>query len=251
MFNKEVAREVSVNGAIVFGQLCSSYESFSKKKMLRKRNGKHYFYLTSETIEEETALTYKQQSKAIKELEATGYIETVLMGSPRRKHFFITNKIHEHFSSDKRSTCENEDKAEKADSEALQSDKRSTLAIPKGKGLPVQKVNAYKDKKEINTIKDIKETVNNEKVNREELNHYLSNEYRTRGMPKELVIRVINEVQGKKDLWNYEKYLRSCLETTLKRHLNKIRYAGGDLPNNPYEEESMSAKFYDFIHRIE
>lgn len=43
MFNKELAHEVSVNGAIIFGQLCSSYESFGSKKMLTVREGKEYF----------------------------------------------------------------------------------------------------------------------------------------------------------------------------------------------------------------
>ncbi|MFS0638594.1 hypothetical protein AB1K84_22100 [Mesobacillus foraminis] len=75
MFNKEIAREVSVNGAIIFGQLCSSYESFGSKNMLTNYHGNEYFFLTSEVIEEETALTYKQQLKAIKDLEAAGYIQ--------------------------------------------------------------------------------------------------------------------------------------------------------------------------------
>lgn len=48
MFNKELAHEVSVNGAIIFGQLCSSYESFGSKKMLTVRDGKEYFYLIVE-----------------------------------------------------------------------------------------------------------------------------------------------------------------------------------------------------------
>ena len=76
MYNKELAHSVSVNGAIIFGQLCSSYESFGSKGMLTVRDNKEYFFLTSETLEEETALTYKQQLKAAKELEGAGYIET-------------------------------------------------------------------------------------------------------------------------------------------------------------------------------
>ncbi|CAM3799304.1 hypothetical protein [Mesobacillus zeae] len=68
MYNKELAHKVSVNGAIIFGQLCSSYESFGSKGMLTIRDNNEYFFLTSETIQEETALTYKQQMKAIKEL---------------------------------------------------------------------------------------------------------------------------------------------------------------------------------------
>ncbi|MFY0800940.1 hypothetical protein [Peribacillus frigoritolerans] len=57
MLNKELAHEVSVNGAITFGQLCSSYESFGSKKMLTVRDGKEYFCLTSGVLEEETALS--------------------------------------------------------------------------------------------------------------------------------------------------------------------------------------------------
>ncbi|MCK2005510.1 hypothetical protein MZM54_29580 [[Brevibacterium] frigoritolerans] len=43
MFNKELAHEVSVNGAIIFGQLCSSYESFGSKNMLSTYKGENYF----------------------------------------------------------------------------------------------------------------------------------------------------------------------------------------------------------------
>ncbi|WP_252196991.1 hypothetical protein [Bacillus toyonensis] len=59
MYNKALAHTVSVNGAIIFGQLCSSYESFGSKGMLTIKGGKEYFFLTSDTLEEETALSYK------------------------------------------------------------------------------------------------------------------------------------------------------------------------------------------------
>ena len=57
MYSKVIAKEVSVNASIVFGQLCSSYESFSSKNMLTIRGGKEYFFLTSDTLEKETSLT--------------------------------------------------------------------------------------------------------------------------------------------------------------------------------------------------
>ncbi|MEJ9232241.1 hypothetical protein LAV79_22855 [Peribacillus butanolivorans] len=97
VFNKQLAHEVSVNGAIIFGQLCSSYESFGKKNMLTNRNGKEFFFLTSEVIEEETALTYRQQVKAIKDLEEAGFIEAIIMGSPARKYFHITDNHRQNF----------------------------------------------------------------------------------------------------------------------------------------------------------
>lgn len=44
-------------------------------------------------MEEETALSYKQQLKAIKELEQAGYIKTRVMGVSSKKYFSITDKI--------------------------------------------------------------------------------------------------------------------------------------------------------------
>lgn len=164
MFNKDIAREVSVNAAIIFGQLCSSYESFKSKEMIIKKNGKEYFYLTSETIEEETALTYKQQLKAIKDLEKSGYIETSIMGQPARKYFHITDKIFDQFqvSSDKKEDLKKENKEEKTDEpletqgkgifdENSRYDKREELTFPKEQGKDFPFGQAYKNinKKEI------------------------------------------------------------------------------------------------------
>lgn len=44
MYNKELAHTVSVNGAIIFGQLCSSYESFGSKGMLTVKDEREYFF---------------------------------------------------------------------------------------------------------------------------------------------------------------------------------------------------------------
>lgn len=164
MFNKEIAREVSVNGAIIFGQLCSSHESFGSKDMLTTYQGKEYFFLTSEVIEEETALTYKQQLKAIKDLEAAGYIQTVIMGQPARKYFHITNKIFEQFqvSSDKKEDLNKDNEQENPElepsDEISSSDKKEIQALPKEQSLPDQKVMAYKEikEKELNKNKNIK-----------------------------------------------------------------------------------------------
>lgn len=68
-------------------------KAYSNKGMLTVKDEKEYFFLTSETLEEETALSYKQQLKAIKGLEQVGYIETKVMGVPSKKYFCITDKI--------------------------------------------------------------------------------------------------------------------------------------------------------------
>lgn len=129
MYNKELAHTVSVNGAIIFGQLCSSYESFGSKGMLTVKDEREYFFLTSDTLEEETALSYKQQLKAIKELEQAGYIKTRVMGVSSKKYFSITDKIVQELlsevnpSSDKR-----EDLDVSTNPETVQQESESSLS---------------------------------------------------------------------------------------------------------------------------
>lgn len=166
MYNKALAHAVSVNGAIIFGQLCSSYESFGSKGMLRIKDGKEYFFLTSDTLEEETALSYKQQLKAIKELEQAGYIETKVMGVPSKKYFCITDKIVQELlsevnpSSDKREDLDESTNPETAQRESESSlSKRETLALPKGNGKPVQKGSTIKKKNKKEQDKNNKDNI--------------------------------------------------------------------------------------------
>ncbi|HDX9625822.1 TPA: hypothetical protein ROY26_004969 [Bacillus anthracis] len=182
MYNKALAHTVSVNGAIIFGQLCSSYESFGSKGMLTIKDGKEYFFLTSDTLEEETALSYKQQLKAIKELEQAGYIETKVMGVPSKKYFCITDKIVQELlsevnpSSDKREDLDVSTNPETVKQESESSlSKRETLALPKGNGKPVQKGSTIKKKNKKEQDKNNKDNiiVNNNadaKVNNSTLN---------------------------------------------------------------------------------
>ncbi|HFK1790667.1 TPA: hypothetical protein ACGXGE_003418 [Bacillus pacificus] len=166
MYNKALAHTVSVNGAIIFGQLCSSYESFGSKGMLTIKDGKEYFFLTSDTLEEETALSYKQQLKAIKELEQAGYIETRVMGVPSKKYFSITDKIVQELlaevnpSSDKREDLNVSINPETVQQESEFSlSKRETLALPKGNGKPVQKGSTIKKKNKKEQDKNNKDNI--------------------------------------------------------------------------------------------
>lgn len=166
MFNKELAHKVSVNGAIIFGQLCSSYESFGSKNILTIREGKEFFFLTSEVIEVETALTYKQQLKAIKDLEEAGYIDTVIMGTPAKKYFHITNKIFQQFSFDKKEELNELNKQENLEIEPTDAiisyDKLSNRAMQKSQSKPLPIGQAFK---EINEKEKIKENNDNKNPN--------------------------------------------------------------------------------------
>lgn len=161
MYNKSIAQSVSVNGAIIFGQLCSSYESFGSKNMLTVRNDKEYFFLTSDTINKETSLTYKQQLKAAKELEQAGFIESKLMGVPSKKFFHITNKIYQELilegrtSSDKRADLkESTDSGLLNKNEPSSYDKRESLAMPIENGKHVQKGSTIKENNKKEQDKD-------------------------------------------------------------------------------------------------
>lgn len=256
MFNKEVAREVSVNGAIIFGQLCGGYESFGSKDMLTIRDGKEFFYLTSEVIEEETALSYKQQVKAIKDLEEAGYIESVIMGTPARKYFHITNKIlklylpKENSDSDKKEELNEEQEPENIVKErpAVFSsyDQRENLASNKGQDKPNQKRQAYKNINEKEQFKNKKNNFVNKEGNNQDIINSLVLEFMDKGLSKSVCFRVLDEIGNKDDIWNFELYFRSRLQNTLYR--SNVKH--GRI--NPIEKikknaESSGISFYNWL----
>ncbi|MEK5359195.1 hypothetical protein ACPOM7_26705 [Peribacillus castrilensis] len=133
-------------------------------------------------MEEETALSYRQQLKAIKDLEDAGYIESVIMGSPSKKYFHNTDKIVQHLlpkvvvSSDKRADLNEENEqgtsAQKQSEDFLSYDKCVTLAITKEQSKPVQKLPAYKRKnKKEQYKKEQYKNINNYFVNKKSVNN--------------------------------------------------------------------------------
>ncbi|SIR68424.1 hypothetical protein SAMN05878482_10524 [Peribacillus simplex] len=225
MYNKDLAHSVSVNGAIIFGQLCSSYESFGSKGMLTIREDKEYFFLTSETLEKETSLTYKQQLKAAKELEVAGYIATKVMGVPSKKYFHITDKIVEELLLESNPKYEKREDLNIPPNQELERqnvnpsyDKRENLALTKGAGKPLQKGSSIKKKNKKEQDKEKKDyIVNKETVNNDDIIYKLTNEYRIKGLSIEVCVRVVEEARQKKDIENFGAYLRTCLENTLYR----------------------------------
>ncbi|MDA1958179.1 hypothetical protein [Bacillus cereus group sp. BcHK114] len=214
MYNKALAHTVSVNGAIIFGQLCSSYESFGSKGMLTVKEGKEYFFLTSDTLEEETALSYKQQLKAIKELEQAGYIETKVMGVPSKKYFCITDKIVQELlsevnpSSDKREDLDVSTNPETAQQESESSlSKRETLALPKENSKPVQKGSTIKKKNKKEQYKDNKEYIVNNSADAQVNNPTLS--MNKMSLFKNQVLEAVHKYQSEFSVgrWDKKTYL--------------------------------------------
>ncbi|QDP39433.1 hypothetical protein [Radiobacillus deserti] len=257
MYNKELAREVTANSAIVFGQLCSSYESFDSKDMLTRIGSKEYFFLTSETIQEETSITYRQQRKAIKELEETGYIETKVMGMPSRKYFHITDKLTKNLIETSRTDKMSDLGTDRPPTSSIpdeqnvisRSDKMSTQGLTKEQSMPEQnvllKINNKKEQYKDNNKNNL---VNKETVNKDEIIHKLTNEYRIKGLSKEVCLRVIDEVmQNIDEIENFGGYLRTCLDNTLYK--SKVRK--GEI--NPYERmrerlKNSDLPYFDWLN---
>ncbi|MFE4764272.1 hypothetical protein [Bacillus mycoides] len=91
--NKELARRTNLNASALFGQFLSSYQSFKVKGMLTVKDGKSWFFLTENKIEEETTIKREAQAAAIKLLVKEGYIIVQRFGVPAKRHFHITTKI--------------------------------------------------------------------------------------------------------------------------------------------------------------
>jgi DNA-binding PadR family transcriptional regulator len=246
MYNKELAHKISVNGAIIFGQLCSSYESFGSKGMLTIREGKEYFFLTIEVLGEETALSYKQQMKAVKELEEAGYIETRNMGVPQKRHFHITDKIVKELlsSSDKREELNIPSNSAPSNSSSTPIlDKRERLVLPKGNDNTCQKVSNIKKKNKKEQYKDNNiNFVNKESVNKDEIINKLISEYRLKGLSKEVCLRVLDEVNANPNVENFGAYLRGCLENTLYK--SKLKRGEIDFSER---FQSGTVRFYDWL----
>lgn len=209
LYNKDIARSLSVNSAIIFGQICSSFESFEKKGMLTEKDGKDYFFLTSDVIEQETALSYKLQLKAIKELEAAGYIETKLMGVPSKKYFHITNKIVEELvpSSDKKEDLEKEESIPEQDSNGSSLSHRENVACTNesGKRLPLSSTIKNKNEKEKYKIKRDKSNYLEEEEDLEtEVNSFAFKEFKSYfqdTIEPEMFEKIHNEMKQQRLEW--------------------------------------------------
>lgn len=243
MYSKLIARKVSANASIIYGQLASSHESFGNKNMLTKIHGKEYFFLTADVIEIETSLTYRQQTKAIKELEEFGLIKTVLRGVPAKKHFHLTDQIQDLFISN--SSYDKSAELDKTDDSSI--DKRLKLELTKEQHKNEQNVPCIKKNKE---KEQYKENNNLLTIVNREIADNLVLEYIRKGLSKDLAFRVVEEVNRKADVDNYGGYLRACLETTFNRWKRKQSYNQGELPDNPFDDNHPLSYFHDYIHRI-
>lgn len=112
MFNRELARAIGNDAAILFGELCSEYNYFEETGELFEDGS---FYSTMENIEERVNLTPYQQRKAINILEEFGLLTTYKKGVPPVRYFILqAQNVEAIFSNVKKlniqmlNTCQSE-----------------------------------------------------------------------------------------------------------------------------------------------
>jgi hypothetical protein len=95
--NREIARVIGLNAAIILSEIIDKFCYFESKGLLNDG----WFYLTVEDVEERTTLAKDAQAGAIRILKEKSLIETKQMGMPSKRHFRIfKEKFTEFCNSD-------------------------------------------------------------------------------------------------------------------------------------------------------
>ena len=88
IINKNLARAIGINEAIIYSELLSRYFYFEGRNNLGLDG---YFYNTVDDLEIGTTLTRWTQEPAIKKLVKLGLIKTKVSGVPPKRHFKIVD----------------------------------------------------------------------------------------------------------------------------------------------------------------
>lgn len=87
--NRPLAHALGLNEAVVYGALISKFYYYSKRGMLDDG----WFYSTAPDLSESTALSEKQQKRAVDNLISAGLIRSELRGMPAKRSFYIVEDI--------------------------------------------------------------------------------------------------------------------------------------------------------------
>lgn len=88
--NRNLARLIGLNEAIIFGELCSEYDYWESRSML---DDGEWFYSTADNIEKNTTIKRKTQDRTIASLKEKGLIETKLKGVPAKRYIKINEQV--------------------------------------------------------------------------------------------------------------------------------------------------------------
>lgn len=245
VINKQLAHEIGLEAAVVYSELVSLYQYWSNRGELvddnkEKTNQAKWFFVTIENLEENTCLKRFRQDKAIKYLKEIGLIDTKQMGIPKKRYFSITEKINDFISTHK-----NAGNQHNGNDRGLEENSKGNPRHSQSVG------NQHNGMLDNNTLEGLSQTTNNTLINNNKLNKdslvnkdnvdneldnfsfaltpkeqdqvdELEKEYRLKGLSKEVVARVREEVDTKREyLKSYVAYYRTCLENTLHKHHRK------------------------------
>lgn len=83
--NRPLAHALGLNEAIIYGSLISKFYYYSERGILNDG----WFYSTAPDLTESTALSERQQKRAIDNLVSAGLIRSELRGMPAKRSFYI------------------------------------------------------------------------------------------------------------------------------------------------------------------
>ena len=86
VYNKEIAKKIGLEEAIILGELASEHDYWLKQNGLTADG---YFYSTVENIENQTTLSEYRQRKAINTLKSLKLIDVQLKGLPAKRYIKI------------------------------------------------------------------------------------------------------------------------------------------------------------------
>lgn len=87
--NRPLAHALGLNEAIIYGALISKFYYYSERDMLDDG----WFYSTAPDLAESTALSERQQKRAIDNLIGAGLLRSELRGMPAKRSFYIVEDI--------------------------------------------------------------------------------------------------------------------------------------------------------------
>ena len=131
--NKKIASVVGHDAAALMTYLIEKDGYFSNDQVYK--NGKNYFFLLSDDIEKDVYISYKVQKRCILDLEKLGFIETKLMGIPRRLYFTINDSVLLNFMT---TINDQKDKAINDQKDKAINDQKASMYNTKGE-------NSYKE----------------------------------------------------------------------------------------------------------
>ncbi|MDE7400189.1 MAG: hypothetical protein K2N06_11770 [Oscillospiraceae bacterium] len=87
--NRPLAHALGLNEAVIYGALISKFYYYSERGM--REDG--WFYSTAPDLAESTALSEKQQKRAVDNLVSAGLIRSELRGMPAKRSFYIVEDV--------------------------------------------------------------------------------------------------------------------------------------------------------------